>query len=156
MVTGVSSAPRFADVCYAMGCMQRFICAGLPCCWTTDSYGCNRFTNTIGGILTGSKSTSQMSSAAICTITKDVYSFKRCRGERLLLECLIQRHTEKRSNVIVWGAIRYHMRSHLLQISLTLNSQRYIMKVIECEVILVLQRIRGFLFYQNNARSSCS
>ncbi|GFV57725.1 transposable element Tcb1 transposase [Trichonephila clavipes] len=63
----------------------------------------------------------------------------RHRGEEILNNCVMHRHTGSTPGIMVWGGIGYHSRT-LVCITGTLNSQRYI-----CEVSTAI-------FQQDNAR----
>ncbi|GFT20861.1 transposable element Tc1 transposase [Trichonephila clavipes] len=52
---------------------------------------------------------------------------------------------------MVWGAISYHGRSNLLRIENNLNSNRYVRKMLQPEVVPFLQSIPGAIFQQDNA-----
>lgn len=52
---------------------------------------------------------------------------------------------------MIWGAIEYHTGSHLIQIPLILNSQRYISEVVGHKVLLLLQCIPRDGFHQEIA-----
>lgn len=77
---------------------------------------------------------------------------RRYRGERVLPQCIIQRHTARTPGIMVWGAIGYDCRSHLVHIEGNLNSDRYIREIVEPEVLPLLQSIPGAIFQQDNAR----
>lgn len=81
---------------------------------------------------------------------------RRYRGERLLPQCVIQRHTARTPGIMVWGAIGYNCRSHLVHIAGNLNSDRYIREIVEPEVLPLLRRIPGAVFQQDNARAHVS
>ena len=51
-----------------------------------------------------------------------------------------------------WGAIGYNMGSRLLRIEGNLNSNRYIRKVLQPEVLPLLQATPHAIFQQDNAR----
>ncbi|GFX47795.1 transposable element Tc1 transposase [Trichonephila clavipes] len=72
---------------------------------------------------------------------------RRYAGERCLPECVIERLTP---GVMVWGAIPYHGRSHLLRIEGNLTSNRYVREVLQLEVVPFLQGISGAVFQQDN------
>ncbi|GFT36549.1 transposable element Tcb1 transposase [Trichonephila clavipes] len=76
----------------------------------------------------------------------------RHRGERMLNSCVMHRHTGPATGIMVWGGIEYHSRTPLVCIPGTLNSQRYITKVLEPVVLPYLQGLATAIFEQDNAR----
>ncbi|GFX53543.1 transposable element Tcb1 transposase [Trichonephila clavipes] len=74
------------------------------------------------------------------------------RGERMLNSCVMHRHTGPAPCIMVWGGIGYHSRTPLVRIAGTLNSQRYISKVLEPVVLPYLQGLATSIFQQDNAR----
>ncbi|GFS57096.1 transposable element Tcb1 transposase [Trichonephila clavipes] len=76
----------------------------------------------------------------------------RHRGERMLNICVMHRHTAPAPGIMVWSNIGYHSRTHLVRIPGTLNSYRYISKVLEPVVLSYLQGLATFIFQQDNAR----
>ncbi|GFV90961.1 transposable element Tcb1 transposase [Trichonephila clavipes] len=75
----------------------------------------------------------------------------RHRGERMLNNCVMHRHTGPASGIMVWGGIGYHSRTLLVGIAGTLNSQLYISEVLEPVVILYLQGLVTAIFQLDNA-----
>ncbi|GFV44650.1 transposable element Tcb1 transposase [Trichonephila clavipes] len=74
-------------------------------------------------------------------------------GERMLNSCVIHRHIGPAPGIMVWSGLGYH--SHpppLVRIAGTLNSQRYISKVLEPVVLPYLQGLPTAIFQQGNAR----
>ncbi|GFW62276.1 transposable element Tcb1 transposase [Trichonephila clavipes] len=53
----------------------------------------------------------------------------RHRRERMLNSCVMHRHTDSVSGIMVWSGIGYHSRTPLVRIAGTLNSQRYISEI---------------------------
>ncbi|GFW21581.1 transposable element Tcb1 transposase [Trichonephila clavipes] len=53
---------------------------------------------------------------------------------------------------MVWGGIGYHSRTPLVRTAGTLNSQRYISKVLEPVVLPYLQGLVTAIFQQDNTR----
>ncbi|GFU79034.1 transposable element Tc1 transposase [Trichonephila clavipes] len=53
---------------------------------------------------------------------------------------------------MVWGVILYHGRSNLLRIEGNLNSNRYVLEVLQSKVVPFLRDIPGANFQQDNAR----
>ncbi|GFW45198.1 transposable element Tc1 transposase [Trichonephila clavipes] len=51
---------------------------------------------------------------------------RRYAGERCLSECVIERHSDLTSGVMLRVAFSYHGRSNLLRIEANLNSNRYV------------------------------
>ncbi|GFS57097.1 transposable element Tc3 transposase [Trichonephila clavipes] len=76
----------------------------------------------------------------------------RHRGERMLNICVMHRHTAPAPGIMVWSSIGYHSRTPLVRIPGTLNSYRYISKVLEPVVLSYLQGSATFIFQQDNAR----
>ncbi|GFV44777.1 hypothetical protein TNCV_563281 [Trichonephila clavipes] len=54
--------------------------------------------------------------------------------------------------IMVWNGTGYHSRTPLVRIAGTLNSQRYISKVLEPVVLPYLQGLAPAIFQQDNAR----
>ncbi|GFX38025.1 transposable element Tc3 transposase [Trichonephila clavipes] len=76
----------------------------------------------------------------------------RHRGKRMLNNCVMHHHTGPASGMMVWGGIGYHSRIPLVRISGTLNSRRYISKVLEPVVLPYHQGLAKAIFQQDNAR----
>ncbi|GFT22801.1 transposable element Tcb1 transposase [Trichonephila clavipes] len=57
----------------------------------------------------------------------------------MLNSCVMHCHTGVAPGVMVWGGIGYHSRTPLVRNASTLNSQRYISKVLESVVLPYLQ-----------------
>ncbi|GFU13832.1 transposable element Tcb1 transposase [Trichonephila clavipes] len=76
----------------------------------------------------------------------------RHRGERMLNSCVMNRHTSPVTSIMVWGGIGYHSHTPLVRIAGTLNSQRYISKVLEPVVLPYLQGLTATILQQDNAR----
>ncbi|GFT70187.1 transposable element Tcb1 transposase [Trichonephila clavipes] len=75
----------------------------------------------------------------------------RHRGERMLNSFVMHRHTSPPPDIMVWGGIGYHSRTPLVRITGTLNSQRYVSKVLEPVVLPYLQGLATAIFQQDNA-----
>ncbi|UYV61960.1 hypothetical protein LAZ67_1007174 [Cordylochernes scorpioides] len=75
------------------------------------------------------------------------------RGERMLISCVMHRHTGPAPGIMVWGGIGYHSRTPLIRIAGTLNSQRYISEVLELVVLPCLQGLLTAIYQQDNART---
>ena len=75
---------------------------------------------------------------------------RRYTGERNLRDCNLQRHRGSTPSVMVWGAIGYIMRSRLLRIEGNVNSNRYIMEVLQPEILSLLQATPHAIFQQDN------
>ncbi|GFT22853.1 transposable element Tcb1 transposase [Trichonephila clavipes] len=71
----------------------------------------------------------------------------------MLNNCVMHCHTGPAPGIIVWGGIGYHSRTHLVCIAGTLNSQRYISKMLESVVLPYLQDLATAIFQQDNRRS---
>ncbi|GFV78170.1 transposable element Tcb2 transposase [Trichonephila clavipes] len=54
---------------------------------------------------------------------------------------------------MVWGAIAYNTRSALVLIHGTMTALRYIHDILQPHVLLLMQRLPGAIFQQDNARS---
>ncbi|GFW87962.1 transposable element Tcb1 transposase [Trichonephila clavipes] len=65
---------------------------------------------------------------------------------------VIHRHTGHVRGIMVWVGIAYHSRIPLVRIEGTLNSQRYISKVLELVVLPYFQSLATAIFQQDNAR----
>ena len=72
---------------------------------------------------------------------------RRYAGERHLPECIIERPE-------LWSGapIAYHGRSQLLRIVGNLNSNRYIIEVLQPQALPFIQSLPGAVFEQDNAR----
>ncbi|GFV58684.1 transposable element Tcb1 transposase [Trichonephila clavipes] len=64
----------------------------------------------------------------------------------------MHRHTSPAPGIMVWGGFGYHSRTPLVRIAGTLNSQRYISKVLEPVVLLYHQGLATAVFQQDHAR----
>ena len=73
-------------------------------------------------------------------------------GERNLRACILQRHRGPAPSVMVWDAIGYNMRHRILCTEGNLNSDRYIIEVLQPKVLPLLQAIPHAIFQQDNAR----
>ncbi|GFS99828.1 transposable element Tcb1 transposase [Trichonephila clavipes] len=67
----------------------------------------------------------------------------------MLNSCIMHRHTGTAPGIMVWGGIGYHSRTPLVRIAGTLNSQRYISKVLEPVVLPYLQGLATAIFQQD-------
>ncbi|GFY14867.1 transposable element Tcb1 transposase [Trichonephila clavipes] len=65
-------------------------------------------------------------------------------GERMLNSCVMHRHTGPAPCIMVWGGIGHHSRTPLVRIAGTLNSQRYISKVLEPVVCVFFLTFRAW------------
>ncbi|GFX59161.1 transposable element Tcb1 transposase [Trichonephila clavipes] len=70
----------------------------------------------------------------------------------MLNSCVMHHHTGPAPRIMVWGGIGYHSRTPLVRIAGTLNSQRYISKVLEPVVLTYLQGLATAIFQQDKAR----
>ncbi|GFW37983.1 transposable element Tcb1 transposase [Trichonephila clavipes] len=70
----------------------------------------------------------------------------------MLNSCVMHRHTGLAPGIMVWGGIGYHSRTPLVRIAGTLNSQRYVSKVLKPVVLPYLQGLATAIFQQDNAR----
>ncbi|GFU89058.1 transposable element Tcb2 transposase [Trichonephila clavipes] len=76
----------------------------------------------------------------------------RPRGERLNLAFALQRHTAPTAGVIVWNAIACNTWSPLVLIRSTMTAQWYVYDILQPHVLLLMQRLSGAIFQQDNAR----
>ncbi|GFU14784.1 transposable element Tcb1 transposase [Trichonephila clavipes] len=76
----------------------------------------------------------------------------RHRGERLLNCCVTHRHTIPAPGIKVCGGIGFHCHTPLVCITGTLDSQRYISKMLEPVVHSYLQRWPSAICRQDHAR----
>ncbi|GFY34214.1 transposable element Tcb1 transposase [Trichonephila clavipes] len=76
----------------------------------------------------------------------------RHRGERMLNNCIMHRHTGPAPGIMVWGGIGFPSRTPLVRIAGTLNSQRYISEVLKPVILPYLQGLATAIFQQDNAR----
>ncbi|GFX63939.1 transposable element Tcb1 transposase [Trichonephila clavipes] len=76
----------------------------------------------------------------------------RHRGERMLNSCVMHRHTGPASGIIIWGGVGCYSCTSLICIAGSLNSQRYISKVLKPVVLPYLQGLATAIFQQDNAR----
>ncbi|GFV29028.1 transposable element Tcb1 transposase [Trichonephila clavipes] len=75
----------------------------------------------------------------------------RYRGKRMLNSCAMHRHTGPAPGIMVCGSIGYHSHTPLVRIAGTLNSQRYISKMLEPVVLPYIQGLPTAVFQQDNA-----
>ncbi|GFX24000.1 transposable element Tcb1 transposase [Trichonephila clavipes] len=80
----------------------------------------------------------------------------RHRGERMLISCIMHRHTGPASGIMVWGSIGYNCSSSLVRIAGTLNSQCYISEVLEPVVLPYLQGLVISIFQRDNVQPPLS
>ncbi|GFU61887.1 transposable element Tcb1 transposase [Trichonephila clavipes] len=73
-------------------------------------------------------------------------------GERMLNSCVMHNPTGPAPGIMVWCGIGYHSRTPLECIAGTLNSQRYISKVLQPVVLPYLQGLTTAIFQQDNVR----
>ena len=73
-------------------------------------------------------------------------------GEHHLPECISPRHTDPTSGFMVWEAISYNSRSYLVFLQDKVNSARYIVQVVNPELLSFLRQEGNLLFQQDNAR----
>ncbi|GFV62179.1 transposable element Tcb2 transposase [Trichonephila clavipes] len=76
----------------------------------------------------------------------------RPRGERLNPAFPLQRRTTSTAGVMLWGAIAYNTRSPLLLIRGKMTAQWYVHNILQPHVLLLMQRLPGAIFQQENAR----
>ncbi|GFU19831.1 transposable element Tcb1 transposase [Trichonephila clavipes] len=70
----------------------------------------------------------------------------------MLNSCVMHRHTGNSPGIMLWGGFEYHSRTPLVRIVGTLNSQRYISKVLEPVVLPYLQGLATAIFQQDNVQ----
>ncbi|GFV94324.1 transposable element Tcb1 transposase [Trichonephila clavipes] len=66
--------------------------------------------------------------------------------ERMLNSCVMHRHSGTAPDIMVWGGIGYHSCTLLVRIADTLNSQRYISKMLKLVVLPCLQGLATAIF----------
>ncbi|UYV74101.1 hypothetical protein LAZ67_11002118 [Cordylochernes scorpioides] len=76
----------------------------------------------------------------------------RRRGERSNPAAIVERPTVRQRGIMVWGAIAYDSRSHLLRIQGTMTAQRYVDGVLRPVTLPCLQGVPNALYQQDNAR----
>ncbi|UYV65644.1 hypothetical protein LAZ67_3004944 [Cordylochernes scorpioides] len=76
----------------------------------------------------------------------------RRRGERSNPVAIVERPTVRQRGIMVWGAIAYDSRSHLLCIQGTMTAQRYIDDVLRRVTLPYLHGLPNALYQQDNAR----
>ncbi|UYV71280.1 hypothetical protein LAZ67_8002483 [Cordylochernes scorpioides] len=76
----------------------------------------------------------------------------RRRGERSNPAAIVERPTVRQRGIMVWGAIAYDSRSHLLRIQGTMTAQRYVDDVLRPVTLPYLQGVPNALYQQDNAR----
>ena len=82
----------------------------------------------------------------------DGHTHVRCRpDERHLLECIRTQHTSPTSGFMVWEAISYNSRSHLVFLQRKVNSFRCFAEVVNPVLLQFLQHKSDLLFQQDNA-----
>ncbi|GFT35073.1 transposable element Tcb1 transposase [Trichonephila clavipes] len=88
-------------------------------------------------------------SASTCNITMVRFEF----GDTTVREAgELYRYTNLGPGIMVWGWYWISLSSPLVRIAGTLNSQRYISKVLEPVVRPYIQRLRSAIFQQDNVR----
>ncbi|KAJ8878666.1 hypothetical protein PR048_019251 [Dryococelus australis] len=93
--------------------------AGFHCPETTNTSDCYWHLNDVAGVL-GGKIDGRI-------------RVRRCRDDRNLAACIVERHSGQTPSMMVWGAIGYNMRSRFLRIEGYLNIKRYNRNVLEPE-----------------------
>ncbi|GFV52366.1 transposable element Tcb1 transposase [Trichonephila clavipes] len=76
---------------------------------------------------------------------------ERHRGERMLNSGVMYRHTGPAPGIMVWGGIGCHLRTPLVRIAGTLNSQHYVSEELKPVVLPYLQSLATTIFQQDNA-----
>ncbi|GFW69315.1 transposable element Tcb2 transposase [Trichonephila clavipes] len=79
----------------------------------------------------------------------------KCHGECFNPAFSLQRHTAPKVDVMVWGAIADNRRSPLVLILCTMIAQRYVHEVLQPHVLLLMQRLPGIVFQQDNVPQEC-
>lgn len=69
-------------------------------------------------------------------------SIKRLRGERCRLDLGIECHVHRTFDLMVWGAIAYGSRSHLLIIRDNMTVERYVNNVLRPVVVSYVRTIK--------------
>ena len=75
----------------------------------------------------------RVGSVCVRVITVHVYGLE--PGERRLPECIRPRHTGPTSGLVVWWAISYNSRSHLVFLQGKVNNACYIAQVVNPVVL---------------------
>ncbi|GFU72679.1 transposable element Tcb1 transposase [Trichonephila clavipes] len=70
----------------------------------------------------------------------------------MMNSCVMQHHTGLAPGIMIWGGIGCNSYTPLVRIAGTLNSQRYISKVLEPVVLPCHQVLATPIFQQDNAR----
>ncbi|GFU51890.1 transposable element Tcb1 transposase [Trichonephila clavipes] len=76
----------------------------------------------------------------------------RPRGECLNPAFALQRHTTPTAGVMAWAVIAYNTGSPLVLIHGTMTTQWYVRNIQQPHVLLIMQRLPGANFHQDNAR----
>ena len=79
-------------------------------------------------------------------------SVRRGPGERHLPDCICPNHTGLISDFLIWRAISYKSRSHLVFLQGKLNSALNIAQVVNPVLLPFLRQQGAVLFQQDNAR----
>ncbi|GFX95613.1 transposable element Tcb2 transposase [Trichonephila clavipes] len=86
------------------------------------------------------------------TASSTAIEAQRPHGERLNPGYALQRHSAPTAGVMVWGAIAYNTRSPLVLFPGTMTAQWYVHDILQPHVLLLMQRLPGAIFQQDNAR----
>ncbi|GFT21416.1 transposable element Tcb2 transposase [Trichonephila clavipes] len=76
----------------------------------------------------------------------------RPRGECLNSAFALHRHTTSAAGVMVWSAIAYNTRSHLVLIRGNMTAQQYVHDIMLPHMFPFLQWLPGAIFHEDNAR----
>ncbi|GFW05864.1 alpha-soluble NSF attachment protein [Trichonephila clavipes] len=64
----------------------------------------------------------------------------------------MHRRTDPVSSIMVWAGIGFHFCTHLVRITGTMNSQRYMSDMFKSVVLPYIQRLPSAIFQKDNAR----
>ncbi|KFM60306.1 Transposable element Tc1 transposase, partial [Stegodyphus mimosarum] len=73
-------------------------------------------------------------------------------GQRYDANLTVFRQTDRQPEVMVWGAISFHSRTHLVVIRCNLTAQRYVDDVLRPAVLPFMSRYHGLTFQRDNVR----
>ncbi|GFV65087.1 transposable element Tcb2 transposase, partial [Trichonephila clavipes] len=76
----------------------------------------------------------------------------RPRSKRLNPVFALRRHTAPTAGVMVWSVIPYNTQSPLVLIRGNMIAQQYVHDILQTHVLLLIQRLPGAIFQQDNAR----
>ncbi|GFX64952.1 uncharacterized protein TNCV_450901 [Trichonephila clavipes] len=127
-----------------MDCVERFPYTGSSSRQTIDAYVCNGLINIEPGGLICNKLYFLTNPALISETMMIVFALDAISVHAAF-------HSSRTLGVMMWGVISYHGLFQLLRIEENLNSNRYVRKVLEPEVVSILRGIPGAILQQDNA-----